>query len=151
MAKRSKKESREVRPYLIAADLVMIPSKKIRNVDLDKDGKIDGFQFDIANPFYTAEPVSSARGLNVTVDSEKIDPDRISFVLRDQRIGIKDMLTLYEVSWGFGEVASVYIEKSGGLKKGSHEVECTLYLRPSAGDYGVGDMEYPKKTTMITE
>jgi len=151
MAKQAQKESREVRPYLIAADLVMIPNKKIRNVDLDKDGKIDGFQFDIANPFYTAEPISSVRSLNVTIDGEKIDSDRMSFVLRDQKIGIKDMLTLYEVPWGFGEVSFVYIEKSGGLKKGSHQVECTLSLRPSAGDYGVGDMQYPTKTVMIVE
>ena len=136
--------------YQIAADLVMLPNKTLRNVDVDGDGKVDGYQFDIANPFYTGEPVSSVRNLNVSVDGERIGSDKMSFVLRGQRIGIKDVPTLYELLWGFGEVASVYVAKPGGLKKGSHKVECMLILRPSAGDYGFGDMEFPKKTTMIT-
>lgn len=135
----------------VAANLVMLPNKKLENVDANNDGKIDGFQFDIANPFYTGEPVSSIRNLEITVDSEKIDPEKITLILREQRLELKNVPTLYELLWGFGEVVSVYIEKPGGLKKGSHEVECVLLLRPSAGDYGQGDMKFPKKTIMTME
>ena len=141
----------QTRDYKIAADLVMLPNKTLRNVDVDGDGKVDGYQFDIANPFYTGEPVSSITDVILVIDGERIGSDKMSFVLRGQRIGIKDVPTLYELLWGFGEVASIYVAKPGGLKKGSHKVECTLLLRPSAGDYGVGDMVYPKKLTMTVE
>jgi len=130
------------------ADKVMLPNRNIKNVDVTGDGKIDGFQFDIVNPFYTAEPVSSVKDLLLKIDGEKANPEEICLVVRDQRIRIRDAPTIYETWWGFGEVIKVFVGKPGGLRKGRHELDCTLYMRTSAGDYGFGDIELPKKVTM---
>ncbi|MCR8489002.1 MAG: DUF6379 domain-containing protein [Crenarchaeota archaeon] len=130
------------------ADLVMLPSKTIRNVDIDKDGKIDGFEFDIREPFYTAQPISSIESLTITVDGEEIDPARIYMILRDQIFNIKHARTFHELWWHFGEVGRIYIEKPGGLEKGSHEIECSLVMRPAAGEYGFGKPTFLTRTTM---
>lgn len=130
------------------ADLIMLPNKTIRNVDIDNDGKIDGFEFDIREPFYTAQPVSSIESLTVIVDGEKIDPARIYMILRDQIFNIKHARTLHEVWWHFDEIARIYIEKPGGLKKGDHEIECSLVMRPAAGEYGFGKPIFSTKATM---
>jgi hypothetical protein len=130
------------------ADQVMLPNKTIRNVDIDNDGKIDGFEFDIMEPFYTAQPVSSIENLTVTVDGEKIDPARLYMILRDQMFNIKHARTFHELWWHLGEVSRIYIEKPSGLKKGSHEVECSLVMRPAAGEYGFGKPTFSTKATM---
>lgn len=130
------------------ADKVMLPNRKIENVDLTGDGKIDGFQFDIVNPFYTAEPVSSVKDLLLGIDGEEVSSERIGLIVRDQRFRIRDIPTIYETWWGFGEAIKVFVEEPGGLGTGRHELDCTLRMRASAGNYGFGDMELPTKVTM---
>ena len=130
------------------ADKVMLPNRNIKNVDLTGDGKIDGFQFDIVNPFYTAEPVSSVKDLLLRIDGEEVGSERIGLIVRDQRFRIRDIPTIYETWWGFGEAIQVFVEEPGGLGTGKHELGCTLRMRASAGNYGFGDMELPTKVTM---
>ena len=129
----------------------MLPNRNMKNVDVTGDGKPDGFQFDIVNPFYTAEPVSSVKDLLLKIDGEKVSSEKIGLVVRDQRIRIGTAPTIYGIWWGFGEAIKVFVEKPGGLGKGKHELECTLRMRASAGDYGFGDMELPTKVTMEVE
>ena len=110
------------------ADKVMLPNRKLKNVDVTGDGKPDGFQFDIVNPFYTAEPVSSVKDLLLKIDGEKVSSERIGLVVRDQRIRVRDAPTIYGIWWGFGEAIKVFVERPGGLGKGKHELDCTLRI-----------------------
>jgi len=77
------------------ADRLLLPDRIIRNMDINKDGEIDGFQFDICNPFYTAEPVSSIRSIQLKVDGEKVNTEKMSLIIRNQRIKIEDAPTVY--------------------------------------------------------
>jgi hypothetical protein len=67
----------------------------MKNVDMTGDGKFDGFQFDIVNPFYTAEPVSSVKDLLLKIDGEKVSSEKVGLIVRDQRIRIRDAPTIY--------------------------------------------------------
>jgi 2-iminoacetate synthase ThiH len=111
------------------AKRILLPNNIIKNVDINQDGKIDGYQFNISNPFYTAESLSSVKEIIATVDGEKINPEKINLIARGQGMRLKDVTTMHEVWWGFGEVISVYIEKTGGLKKGNHELDTILRMR----------------------
>ncbi|MBS7654680.1 MAG: DUF6379 domain-containing protein [Candidatus Bathyarchaeia archaeon] len=134
------------------AERIMLPNREIRNVDVDGDGQPDGFQFDIVNPFYTAEPVSVIKTFSLTVDGEHVSLEKISLVLRDQRIKIETAPSIYEIWWRFGETAQIFVEKPGGLESGEHMMELVLGMRTSAGSYGFGDvMLFPAKVIMSTK
>lgn len=147
------KDPEEIREFMKVlesmAKRILLPNNIIKNVDINQDGKIDGYQFDIANPFYTAESLASVNEIKATVDGAKIIPEKINLIARGQRIRMKDAATMHEVWWGFGEVISVYIEKTGGLEKGNHELEAILRMRTTI-TYGFpSGLLFPSKKTMI--
>jgi len=133
------------------ADRLLLPDRIIRNMDVNKDGEIDGFQFNICNPFYTAEPVSSIRSIQLKIDGDEVDTEKTSLIIRNQRIKIKDAPTVYETWWRFGEVSSVLVEKPGGLTLGKHQLEINVRMRTSSGNYGFGEPEFPTKAIMEVE
>ena len=146
------KDPEEIRRFMEVlasmAERILLPNNTIQNVDLDRDGQLDGYSFNIANPFYTAESIASVRTIHLEVDGEEIDADRISLLVRDQRIRLKDAKTMHEVWWGFGEVISVFVEKPTGLNKGKHELDCTLRMRTTIA-YGFPEgLVFPSKKTM---
>jgi hypothetical protein len=147
------KDPEEIKEFLRVlksmAERILLPNNIIKNVDRNQDGKIDGYKFDIANPFYTAESLASVNEIKAIVDGAKIDPDSINLLVRGQRIRMKDAATMHEVWWGFGEVISVYIQKIGGLKKGKHELDAILRMRTTI-TYGFpSGLLFPSKKTMI--
>lgn len=134
--------------FRLLAERVMLPNREIRNVDVDGDNQPDGYQFDIVNPFYTAEPVSAIKDFTLKIDGKQVALEEISLIVREQRIKMETAPTIHEIWWRFGEVAQIFVKKPGGLKKGPHEVEITLKMRTSAGNYGFGDMIFPLKVVM---
>ncbi len=118
----------------------LIPRKIISNVDSNKDGKIDGFQFNFRPTlFYTAEPVGSIKDLVIKIDGKKIDPKKVTLIVREQRIALPNASTFHEI-WMpiYGEI-SVFVEEPYGLKAGSHELECVLH-QTTTSVYG-GDLK----------
>lgn len=129
----------------LVADLLLLPNKEIENVDLDGDGQIDGFQFEMGNPLYTAQPLSSIKGFSLTINREKIDQEKITFILRKNRINLKSVFTIPELWWGYGETICVFVEKPGGLKPGEYQVECSLIMNPAFYTF------YPENTVLSTK
>ncbi len=118
----------------------LIPSKIIFNVDEDKDGKIDGFQFNFKPTlFYTAEPVGSIKDLIITIDGKKIDPKKVTLIVRGQRIGLTNAPTFHEIWMPIYEEISVFVDEPGGLEAGIHELECILH-QTTTSVYG-GDLK----------
>ena len=150
---RQTKDPKEIREFMKVlknmAERILLPNNTIKNVDINQDGKIDGYQFDIANPFYTAESIASVNKVMVTVDGAKVDPEKVNLTVRGQRIRIKDASTMHEVWWGFGEVISVFIEKTGGLEKGNHELEATLLMRTTISYGFPSGLVFPSTKNMI--
>ncbi|MEM2643638.1 MAG: DUF6379 domain-containing protein [Candidatus Bathyarchaeia archaeon] len=124
------------------AALLLLPTREIENVDLNGDGQIDGFQFELGNPLYTAQPLSSIKGFSLIVNGERIDPEKITFILRRNRISLKNVSTIPELWWGYGEIIRVFIEKPGGLKSGEYQVECSLVMTPAFYPF------YPENTVL---
>ncbi|MEM1530741.1 MAG: DUF6379 domain-containing protein, partial [Candidatus Bathyarchaeia archaeon] len=124
------------------AALLLLPTREIENVDLNGDGQIDGFQFELGNPLYTAQPLSSIKGFSLIVNGERIDPEKITFILRRNRISLKNVSTIPELWWGYGEIIRVFIEKPGGLKSGEYQVKCSLVMTPAFYPF------YPENTVL---
>jgi len=131
---------------------VMFRKPVIKNVDRNGDGKIDGYQFQLGNPYYTANPISSISDFILDVDGEAVPLEKITFILRGQEIDAKKAYTFYDVSWGFADVMEIFVEKSGGLRKGNHEVSLLLKMRETI-HYGYPDGKVPfqaKRTMNVT-
>ena len=111
------------------AKMVMLPSEKVENVDFTQDGNLDGFIFKIRNPFYSALYVSAIVDLKVILNEEKINSDKMTLIIRGQRIKVPNAITVTELYWRFGEIIEVYVEKKGGLKKGKYDFQCDLLYR----------------------
>ena len=131
----------------------MIPDKTIKNVDVNEDGKIDGYQFNFKNPFYTAEPISAIEDFLISIDGEKVDPKKVTLKVREQEILASQAKTVYEIWMALGEVIPVYVEKVGGLAKGEHDMELILHLRTTV-PYGFeegGYITYPANVKVTVE
>ena len=150
---RQTKDPEEIKEFMRVlesmAKRILLPDSTIKNIDINHDGKIDGYQFNIANPFYTAESLSSVKEIIATIDGEKINPEKINLIARGQRMRLKDVASMHEVWWGFGEVISVYIEKTDGLKKGNHKLETILRMRTTISYGFPSGLLFPSKKTMI--
>lgn len=104
-------------------------SRELKNVDIDRDGKVDHFCFSVWNQFLHAKhPLGWIRKLTVRIDGEEISPCRIFFVLRDQWIGIEKMPTISDIWWMLREEAEIYIKQDDGIISGTHNVECTMEI-----------------------
>ncbi|MEM2913667.1 MAG: DUF6379 domain-containing protein [Candidatus Bathyarchaeia archaeon] len=135
----------------LVADLLLLPNKEMENVDLDGDGQIDGFQFELGNPLYTAQPLSSIRGFSLAINGEEIDPEKITFILRKNRINLKSVSTIPELWWRYGEIIHVFVEKPGGLKPGKYQVECSLTMTPAFYTFYPENTVLSTRTTMIVK
>lgn len=124
------------------AEEVMLIQINLRNVDIDNDGKNEGFQFDLRNPFYTATPISCIKGLPLKIDGKEVDADKVFLIVRGQEIPLTKAYTFHEIWWTLGEVITVFVEKPGGLEPGKHRLEGELILRTTV-PYGWDDLRYP--------
>ena len=135
----------------LVADLLMLPNRKIENVDVDGDGRIDGFQFDLGNPLNTAQPLSAIKDLSLSVDGDKTDPREITLILRKNRVSLKNAPTILELWWGYGELMSVFVEKAGGLPRGEHQLDCSLCVTPAFYTFYPENTIFPTKANMTAE
>ena len=149
---RQTKDPEEIRQFLEVlksmAERILLPDDELANLDLNHDKKIEGYSFNIANPFYTAESIASINTIEIEVDNEAVDSNSISLLVRDQRVRLQDAKTMHELWWGFGGVISVFVEKPNGLKKGKHEVDCKLRMRTTISYGFPGGLLFPAKKTM---
>ena len=110
--------------YLIPEGML---SKKVFNVDRDKDGVADHYCFTIRNQFlHAAHPLAWYQELRVCVDGAAVDPENIAFVLRGQWFHAPYMSTVKEVFWLLSETAEIYVRCPGGLQLGVHNIQVTL-------------------------
>jgi hypothetical protein len=104
-------------------------SKELKNVDINKDGKVDYFCFSVWNQFLHANhPLGWIRRLTVRIDGEEISPHRIFFVLRDQWIGIEQISMISDIWWMLREEAKIYVKQDDEKICGTHNVECIIEI-----------------------
>lgn len=101
--------------------------------NIEKDGKIVGFQFQYKAQYYRGVTLSIVREIKVNVDGEDFGRDAISMTVNGATFTMDEMTTVVDSDyrWEFGEFATVNVMKEGGLSKGSHHMTTVTTIVPS--------------------
>ncbi len=91
------------------------PSDKLVRV-LDGHDNLLSYQFEFANPWYVAQPVSTIESLRIEIDDQPVGTCDLALVIRDQIVPIDVARTFHELWWGFAEIARVEI-KAGVVRE----------------------------------
>jgi hypothetical protein len=94
---------------------------------------IEGFSFELYQPWYKASPVGMVHDIGLTLDGKKIPRDAIHLILKGgQRIMLYDARTIQDIWWNIVEPLVVFAAQKGGLTSGKHELEVILAEEISA-------------------
>jgi len=110
----------------------------LRNIDLDEDGKVDGFTFKMKNPIYSGY----YKVFELEVDGEKISAEDIEInsgnkPSRASQVSFHTPLCLFP-----GQPSEITVHRPGGLKAGKHRIRSTLQLRNATSQYLRGEKEF---------
>jgi hypothetical protein len=111
-------------------DRHMIVDDSLRNVSGD-GGAPTGFAVDVRMPYYRGLGLSMVEDVALTVDGEPCDRAAMTFTVHGNTYTFDEMETEYDDRWEFGEVATVTVERPGGLERGEHTVVNEQRLRIS--------------------
>lgn len=93
------------------------------------NGKKIGFQFQVRLSYYRGHFLSTIDEVGVKIDGEKIDTSNIYLCLRDQEYGVAQLHSMVNEFWPITKPATIKVFNPGGLEKGNHKVEYTMYFR----------------------
>ena len=98
-------------------------------------GQITGFQFKIHIPYYRGIWVSMmSDDFVVKVDGVNYPLDKVTLKIMERIIPWSQVDMTNDVFWTYGTLATVMVEKPGGLDVGLHNVECGFTVRKSYQD-----------------
>lgn len=106
-----------------------IQSRGFRNVE--NQGRITGFQFNIRSLYYRGLWLSQLRPATITVDGETFSGNQITWTINGITYEQEEMLKLGDVHWGLLELATLTVKKEGGLNPGTHDIELTYQYSSS--------------------
>lgn len=96
-----------------------------------ENGAVVGFQFGARLPYYRGLGLSMVEDIGISVDGEAIPREQILFSLRGRTWTLDEMETEIEERWEMGEIATLIVQRSGGLASGEHKIELSEQLRIS--------------------
>lgn len=109
-------------------DNYVLCDKGVKNVE--KDGKVVGFEMKTFLSYYRGIPVSMVNDIKVKVDGEEVERNKIKFsVDGEDFFTLDEMETVTTYKWEYGVEATVFVEKEGGLAKGNHEITLNQIIR----------------------
>ncbi|MCI6638254.1 MAG: DUF6379 domain-containing protein [Bilifractor sp.] len=100
----------------------VIQSVGFRN-SRDAEGHVTGFQFKVRLPYYRGIFLSQIRPGTLYVDGEKIEKDRITWVINGEEYTNEEMRTNFQVHWAVTKPAVLKVKKEGGLAQGYHDLK----------------------------
>jgi hypothetical protein len=110
-------------------DQYMICEDGFQNIS--KNGAVTGFQFGARLPYYRGLGLSMVEDIGITVDGEAVPREQILFSVRGRTWTLAEMETEMEERWEMGEVATLIVQRDGGLSSGEHKIELMEQLRIS--------------------
>ena len=114
---------------------ILICDNAIRNVDAE--GVIIGYEFDIKYPSYRGVYLSCIEELKFSVDQELVDPSKVYFELNGKQFLLSEIPECYKEYWFVRDKATVRVMQSGGITRGKHEVNVYMKHRvPYTGYFG---------------
>lgn len=93
------------------------------------NGNKAGFQFQVRMSYYRGHFLSTIDEIGVKIDGEEIKTDSIFFELKGQEYGAAQLHSMVNEFWPITEPATIKVFYPGGLEKGTHKVDFTLYFR----------------------
>lgn len=110
-------------------DKYIIVEDTLRNV---RDGHdVTGFRLGVRLPYYRGLGLSMVEDVEVTVDGEAAPAESVSLTVHGNTYKLTDLPGVVDDRWEMGEVATVSVEKRGGLAGGEHAVAVRERLRIS--------------------
>jgi hypothetical protein len=89
--------------------------------------KVEGFTFNIYQPFYKATPVGLVLDLEIVIDGKVVPRKDTYFILKGgQRVRLYEARTIHDIWWNIVDPITVFVPRRGGLAAGSHELEVTI-------------------------
>jgi sugar phosphate isomerase/epimerase len=105
----------------------VIQAKGFRNVV--EDGATVGFQVVIRTPYYRGIWTSLLEGVEITVDGEPYGSDRIRWTIAGRTYGTRELTGATDLRWPFEELATLTVDRKGGLEPGLHDVQVAVTWR----------------------
>lgn len=110
-------------------DQYMICEDGFQNVN--ENGAVIGFQFGARLPYYRGLGLSMVEDIAITVDGEAVPREQVLFSVRGRTWTLEQMESEIEERWEMGEVATLIVQRAGGLSSGEHKIELMEQLRIS--------------------
>jgi hypothetical protein len=128
-----------------------IQSRGFQNTE--KDGQIVGFQFTIRSLYYRGLWLSQLRPATVWVNTEEFGPETITWTIKRQTYTHEEMAKCGDIHWGLLDLATINVEKPGGLGPGLYEIRLSYtysasYLPPRI-DTLLGNQTHVRKLVMV--
>ena len=97
--------------------------------NVTSNGRVTGFQLQLRTAYYRGVYLSLVEGFDVTIDGETFKREQIRFTVGGKTYALDELSKLTDQRWPFREVATLTINKPGGLKVGIHDVQVIEKLR----------------------
>jgi hypothetical protein len=110
-------------------DKYMIVEDTLRNVVTGDD--VTGFQLGVRLPYYRGLGLSMVEDVQVTVDGETAPASAVSLTVHGNTYKLADLPGIFDDRWEMGEIATVAVDRPGGLERGEHSVAVRERLRIS--------------------
>ena len=94
-------------------------------------GSVTGFEFQARLPYYRGLGLSMVEDLSVSVDGVEVPREDIRFSVRGRSWTLDELETCYDDRWNFGERATIFVKRAGGLTAGRHQLKLSERLRIS--------------------
>ncbi|MFJ5956361.1 DUF6379 domain-containing protein [Paenarthrobacter sp. NPDC092416] len=92
---------------------------------------VAGFQLGVRLPYYRGLGLSMVEDIEVTVDGETAPRGSVSLTVHGNTYKLTDLPGIFDDRWEMGEVATVSVDRAGGLAEGPHSVAVRQRLRIS--------------------
>ncbi|MGP8246855.1 MAG: DUF6379 domain-containing protein [Bryobacteraceae bacterium] len=107
----------------------LVPILGFKNVT--RDSRVVGFQVNLRpnDQKWTGEYACSIQAIDLTVDGEKIAPDRMMVSIGSRTFMFNDLENATDVRRAPSEVYTVTVSKPGGLTPGMHSIQASVRIR----------------------
>jgi len=99
--------------------------------NIEENGEIVGFEVRLRIPYYRGIALSLINKIELEVDGTPFLQDDMVFSVRSGSFPYKELSTVINNRWEFGEKATLFVRKQGGIKPGKHHVRVFVSLRIS--------------------
>jgi hypothetical protein len=110
-------------------DRHMVLKEDIQSVVVDGVGT--GFTVKTKIPYYRGVALSLIDDVSIRFDGRLFPKEELTFTTRDGTFTFKEMATMTQHRWEYGEKATVFVPLPGGIPLGFHRVETTVSIRVS--------------------